>query len=884
MQNFPTVSSFSKKKVFDDYLRTIAWMIVALFLFSNFAANAQQNKAIWFDVSESSITNQSNRVIVPQEYRTLLMNKTNLLQILDQAPREFTNEARNVKIALKLPYPNGELKEFYILNSPIMEDGLASRYPNIRTFIAYGLDEPSASGRIDFTPAGFHAIIFTNEGTIYIDPYSQNTSDYYISYYKKNYIPSEANFFSEIGVLGTDLPAAKEIEQLVKNGIELAAPINLRTYRLALATTGEYTAYHGGTVATGLAAVVTAMNRVNGVYEKEVAVRMVLIANNDTLIYTNASTDPYTNNNGSTMLGQNISNLNSIIGSANYDIGHVFSTGGGGVAYLGCVCTSNKAGGVTGLPSPTGDPFYIDYVAHEMGHQYGANHSFNGSTGSCSGGNRNAATAYEPGSGSTIMAYAGICSPQNIQNASDDYFHLVSLLEIVAFTQSGSGNSCATQTATGNNTPTISTIPSGGFTIPISTPFSLTGSATDPDNDPLTYCWEEYDLGAAGAPNSPSGNAPIFRSFKGTTNPTRILPKISDIINNTQTMGEILPTYTRNLSFRLTARDNKVGGGGFGYSNVGFFANSAAGPFLVISPNTAVTWEGLTTQTVTWNVANTNVSPVNCANVNILLSTNGGQTFTVTLLANTPNDGSEVVTIPNSPTTTARIKVEAAGNIFFDISNVNFTITAPVPVELTSFTAEYHTSYVKLEWQTATETNNYGFEIEKCRLNNSSQIKNWEVIGFVQGNGTSSSQNNYSYPDKSINAVGKYFYRLKQVDLDGTYDYSPEIEVEIASPKSYNLAQNYPNPFNPTTSIQFSVPVAADVRITLYNSLGQEIQELVNRNFAAGLHYFDFSAEGGSASGRDATFITSGVYYYRIEANGNDGSNYVSFKKMVLLK
>lgn len=165
------------------------------FLLLNVFANAQQNKEIWFDVSESSITNQSNRVIVPQEYRTLLMNKSNLLQILDQSPREFSNEARNVKVTLKLPYPNGDLKTFYILNSPIMEDGLANRYPNIRTFIAYGLDEPSASGRFDFTPAGFHAIIFTNEGTIYIDPYSQNTTDYYISYYKKNYIPSESNFF-----------------------------------------------------------------------------------------------------------------------------------------------------------------------------------------------------------------------------------------------------------------------------------------------------------------------------------------------------------------------------------------------------------------------------------------------------------------------------------------------------------------------------------------------------------------------------------------------------------------------------------------------------------------------------------------------------------------
>ena len=885
MFNFLPFSSLLIKNLFHSCRLMLTMTIVCIFIFSNaFSTIAQQHREAWSDVSESSITNQGNRLIIPQEYRTLFLNKTNLVEILNQAPKEFSNDARNRRVYLNLPYPNGELKKFYILNSPIMEPGLSIKYPEIRTFIAQGVDEPSAGARLDLTPHGFHAIIFSEQGTIYIDPYSQNTTEYYISYFKKNFISSESNLFSEIGVEGTDSETAREIAQLVSNGIELLAPVNLRTYRLALATTGEYTAFHGGTKPLGLAAVVTAMNRVNGIYEKEVAVRMVLIANNDTLIYTNASTDPYTNNNGSTMLGQNQSTLDAVIGSANYDIGHVFSTGGGGIAGLGVICISGqKARGVTGLFDPIGDPFYVDYVAHEMGHQFGANHSFNGSAGSCSGGNRNAGTAFEPGSGSTIMAYAGICSPQDLQNFSDDYFHLISILEIVAYTTSGSGNSCPTITSTGNNTPVV-TVPLGGFSIPIGTPFSLTGSATDSDNDPLTYCWEEWDLGPAGAPNTPSGTAPIFRSFKGTSNPTRIFPKVSNLINNTQTIGEILPSYTRNLNFRMTARDNKFGGGGFGYSSVGFFANSAAGPFLVTSPNTAVSWDGLSNQTVTWNVANTNSSPVNCANVKIMLSTDGGLTFPITVLASTPNDGSETVTVPNNPTSTARIKVEAADNIFFDISNVNFTINNAVPVELTSFTANYSTSSVRLDWITATEINNHGFEIEKCRLQNSSEVKNWETIGFVEGSGSSSSYKNYSYIDNSVGLNGKYFYRLKQIDFDGSYEYSNEIEVDITAPKSYSLGQNYPNPFNPTTSIQFSLPTASDVVISLYNSLGQEVQELVNRSFAAGLHHFDFSAKGGSASGGDATSLTSGVYYYRIQAKGNDGTNYVSFKKMVLLK
>lgn len=857
-------------KVYHKAVFTALWL---LFWFNFALVSAQQNRQVWFDINENSISNQSNRVIIPLNYRTLIANKSLLSEILSKAPLEFSNDAKIRKVFLKLPYPDGTLKNFRILYSPIMEEQLAVQFPEIRTYIAYGIDDPSASGRLDFTPAGFHAIIFTSEGTIYIDPYSRNTTEYYISYYKKDFIPSESNYFSEIDVLATNSPEAQEINELISNGIEIAAPVNLRTYRLACAATGEYTSYHGGTVSAGLSAIVTAMNRVNGVYEKEVAVRMVLIANNNLIVYTNAATDPYTNNDGVAMLSQNISNLNSVIGSANYDIGHVFSTGGGGIAYLGCVCTSNKAGGVTGLPNPTGDPFYIDYVAHEMGHQFGANHSFNGNSGSCSGSNRNPATAYEPGSGSTIMAYAGICSPQNIQNFSDDYFHLVSLLEIITFTTSGAGNSCPTLTSTGNNTPVVN-VPTGGFTIPINTPFSLTGSATDPDGDPLTFCWEEYDLGPAGHPNSPTGNAPIFRSFKGTSNPTRTFPKITDIINNTQVMGEILPSYSRNLTFRLTARDNKVGGGGIGYNGVGFFANSSAGPFTVTSPNTAVSWEGLTTQTITWNVANTNVSPVNCANVKILLSTDGGLTYPITLTESTPNDGSEAVLIPNNPTTTARVRVEAVNNVFFDISNVNFTITAAIPVELTSFTASYSSSNVKLEWTTATETNNKGFEIEKCRIKNSTDVIHWEKIGFVAGYGTTTSPNDYSFIDRNVTSVGKYFYRLKQIDFDGSFQYSNDVEVDINAPKSYNLSQNFPNPFNPVTSIQFSVPVAADVEIILYNSLGQQVLELIKGNYSAGLHYVDV----------DASSLSSGVYHYKIDAKGNDGSKYVSFRKMVLLK
>jgi hypothetical protein len=635
-----------------------------------------QSSVVWSDIAENAIANRSNREIVPQHYRTFSLNTSELKSLFAKAPRERSPEASSRRVVLNIPYPDGTSSDFQIFESPIMAPELSAKYPELKTYIGQGIDDRAATARFDWTQFGFHAIIFTERGTIYIDPYNRSTTTHYISYFKRDLLPDPARILPEIGPLGTESASAMEVKRIVASGaVPRSTGEQLRTYRLALAATGEYTIYHGGTKAAGMAAIVTAMNRVNGVYEREVSVRMVLIANNDTLVYTNPNTDPYTNNNGSTMLGQNQSNLDQVIGTNNYDVGHVFSTGGGGVAYLAVICVGGfKARGVTGLSAPIGDPFYIDYVAHEMGHQFGGNHSFNGNAGSCGGGNRNASTAYEPGSGSTIMAYAGICSPQNLQSNSDDYFHGISLDEIIAHTQIGSGNSCAVITNTGNTPPFVNAGGSVVYTIPLSTPFVLTGSGSDPNNDPLTYCWEEFDLGPAGHPNSPSGDAPIFRSFLPTSSPSRMFPKLSDLIANVQTIGEILPSYARIMAFRLTARDNRAGGGGNSNDLTSVVVTGGAGPFQVTYPNTAVTWIANSTDSVTWNVANTTGPPINCTMVNIRLSTDGGQTFPIMLASNTPNDGREVITVPTNITNTARIKVESVGNIFFDMSNAHFSI------------------------------------------------------------------------------------------------------------------------------------------------------------------------------------------------------------------
>ncbi|MCA0350880.1 MAG: M12 family metallo-peptidase [Chloroflexi bacterium] len=650
----------------------VAALVVALL--SSFAAatlvtpTAASSDGFWQDVKESRIAQKGARQIVPTIYRTVALDVAGLGQYLAKAPLEQDQSVANSLYTLQLPMPNGKFEQFRVVESPIMEPELAAKFPEIRTYLILGVDTPNLSGRLDLTPAGFHGLILGDQGRIFIDPYSAGDTQHYIVYDSKNFVPSSQKLADrQVEDYVIDLP-------LTDDG--LAAPKavgdKLRTYRLAMAATGEYTAYHGGTVAKGLAAITTSVNRVNAVYEREVAVRMVLVANNSNIIYTNASTDPYTNNNGVTMLSQNQTNVRNVIGNANYDIGHVFSTGGGGVASLGSVCSTNyKAQGVTGSSAPVGDPFDIDYVAHEIGHQFGGNHTFNGTTGSCGGGNRASSAAYEPGSGSTIMAYAGICGAENLQSNSDPYFHSKSLNEITTFITTGGGSSCGTATNTGNTAPVANA--GADYTIPRSTPFELTGTGSDANGDSLTYNWEQYNLGTASPPNTDNGSRPIFRSFNPSTNPKRSFPKLSDILNNTATIGESLPTTSRTMVFRLIVRDNRAGGGSYAIDSANVTVSSAAGPFAVTSPNTAVTWTRNSSRTITWNVASTTAAPVSCANVEILFSSNGGSSFS-SLVSSTPNDGSQAVTMPNTATTQARIKVRCANNVFFDLSNVNFTV------------------------------------------------------------------------------------------------------------------------------------------------------------------------------------------------------------------
>lgn len=645
------------------HILTYCLSLLALFMF----AQTKQNP--WTDVRESSFASANAiRHIVPTKYRTVSLDLDAMKAILAQAPMRFTPAAENWQPTFPIPMPDGTVQEFQMVEAPVMHPDLAVRYPYMRSFAGWSKTDGTAYLRCGFTQKGFHAMILSAQhSTVYIDAYAVGDDLHYISYYKKDY-PNPHQFECLV------------TESEAKVGIETDSPKSLsagdcqhRNYALALACTGEYATFHGGTKPLVLAEFNVAMTRINGIYEREFAVTMTMVANTDLLIYLNAGSDPYTNNDGGTMLNQNQTTCNSVIGNANYDIGHVFSTGGGGIAQLNAVCNnSGKARGVTGLGSPVGDPFYVDYVAHEMGHQFGGNHTQNNDC------NRNGSTAMEPGSASTIMGYAGICAP-DVQNNSDDYFHAINHDEIHSHI-TGGGNTCATTTPSGNNAP-VASLAVSAYNVPISTPFVLTAQAVDGNSsDMLTYCWEQMNNQVATMPPLATNTVgPAFRSLDPSTSPSRYFPNLAAILAGTTPTWEVLPSVGRSMAFRCTVRDNHPGAGCTDEVDLTLTFSASAGPFIVTNPNTsAITWTGGSTATVTWNVANTNTAPVSVSQVEIFLSADGGLTYPYTLSTGTNNDGTEVVNVPNIATTQARVMVKAKGNVFFDISNQNFKINLAV--------------------------------------------------------------------------------------------------------------------------------------------------------------------------------------------------------------
>lgn len=652
------------------------FITLTFFLLCLIPAVAQQN--FWVDVDPLSYTETEARQqhFQVNNYRALALDLEGLKGRLQAAPMEFTPEAA-APIRLLMPMPDGTARAFEVVESPVMAPGLAARYPSIRTYKGWNPADPRETIRFGYSPKGFYGTLLTAQGAVYIDTRTRGENPLYMSYFVKDNPNPELWSSFECGTEHEEAAPGDVYEGDVVETRNPTGQITLRTFKLALACTGEYSQYHGGTKELVMAELVRVVNRLTQIFERDLAIRAELIDNNDDIIFLNGATDNLSNGETGLLLAENGPVINPIVGINSYDYGHVLNihnTGSYGVALLASVCQVEiKAAGVSGFSAPEGDPFVISIVAHEMGHQFGANHTMS----SCH--NISSGTAFEPGSGSTILSYAGICGGgNNVQFFTSDYFHVASLQEIFNYTRNATGNTCPEKTLTTNTEPTVTIPLQGGFFIPTGTPFELVAEATDAEGDALTYCWEQYDLGPLNTGlGTPEGDAPSFRSFPPTEDPMRVFPKLEKILDNNYDKTEVLPTYGRNLTFRCTVRDNNPQGGAAVWSQIRFHVDSTSGPFEVLAPNTfADLWIVGANTEIRWDVANTTNDIVGCQSVNIKLSLDGGYTYPITLLENTENDGSAFITVPDAETTQARVRIEAANSIFFDVSNQNFVIEA----------------------------------------------------------------------------------------------------------------------------------------------------------------------------------------------------------------
>ena len=819
-----------------------------------------------------------------KKYKTFQLEYADLKRGLVNAPKKNIL-VKESNLIVKFPDENGNMISFLVKEMPVMHPDLAKKYPNNKSYVGIGVDDTSLKVRFSMNDQGLHAMIVGSDRKVqYIDPASIDKKYYRV--YKRKDMDFEQNRFQCF---------TRNFNVVKKSSAKLAvvAPNDkkLRTYRLALAATGEYSEFHINRAGLGsgtdaekktavLAAMTTAMTRVNALFENDLAIHMELVANTDNLIFLDANTDPYTNSDGNAMLNQNQTTCDNVIGSANYDIGHVFSTGGGGVASRASICTSTKkAKGVTGSLYPLGDLFYFDFVAHEMGHQLGANHTFNGDAGNCGDGNRNNNTAVEPGSGSTLMAYAGLCSPQNVQSHSDLYFHIVSVDEIWSNIKFGSGTCASITNLTGNlNVPTANA--GVDFVIPKSTPYILRGQGNDADGDPISFCWEQIDNEITDIPPKETSVAgALYRSVNPITVGNRYLPELSTILNGSlSSTWEVTPAVAREINFKLTVRDNNAEVGQMTSDDLKITVTDAAGPFKVTSQNVDdVVWDKNTSETITWDVAGTTSNGINVSQVNILMSMDGGRTFPITLIANTANDGNQNITVPDTSASKCFVMVEAVNSFFYSVNSKVFSIgefneicntfdATDIPVDIPDNDPAGLISTIDIVEDLTIEKISVNVKIDHTWVSDITltlESPNGTIIELLSGACDSSDNIDITFDDAGsdlvcsgtpvISGIIKPTQALFALNgesssgvwklnvVDGAQDDTGQLiswNLEICTSEPvlgvnnyvFNNFKVYPNPSNGIFNLEFNSKNTSDVEINIYDMMGRSILTRIFKN------------------------------------------------------
>lgn len=647
-----------------------------------------QNDGLWQKVNATSVFNRK----VNSEDSEKLYFKLNADFLKEKLSAATDKQSKSNTSQITFPNQNGVLERFTIWESSNFDSELQAKYPDIRAYEGVGIDDKSAKIHFSLSPAGLQSMVLrTDKSPEFIENNPDDKTQYVVFASKSTLGKAKLNCSTKEG---------SNNQKTAKNALASKETANnkvFKTLKLALSCTGEYATYFGGTKAGALAGMNATLTRVNGIFNRDLAVKLVLIANNDAIIYTNATTDPYSNasEGADGAWNQEVqTTLTNVIGNGAYDIGHLFgaSGGGGNAGCIGCICvdptTSEPAGKGSGYTSPSnakpeGDTFDIDFVIHEFGHQLGANHTF-----SYDGSERTNVNV-EPGSGSTIMGYAGISEGYDVQNNSDDYFAYVSILQIQ---NTLSGVSCPVSTTLTNNPPTISA--GSDYTIPKGTAFVLKGTGSDLEGDTITYCWEENDnaTSTSGETSKAYATKPdgaLFRSFLPVSSPVRYMPQLDAVLQNKlSSTWESVSNIARTLNFTLTGRDNAPQGTAQTRTDaMAVVVNANAGPFAVTSQNTDnIGWANGSQQTISWSVNNTNTL-AGSANVNIKLSTDGGLTFPTTLVSNTPNDGSEIITVPaDIKATTCRLLIEPTANIYYAVNSNPFAIGYTVSTDSKTYT------------------------------------------------------------------------------------------------------------------------------------------------------------------------------------------------------
>ncbi len=830
------------------------------------AQKQASSKGPWKDIQELALPKYPRQVQpIPKKFRLLELDLETLKSALDQTFQSASSGSKTVRSSLDVPMPDGSFQTFNFEYAPVMHPDLAAKFPEIRSYAGVGANNPLDKIYFDFSPLGFHAIILSAGKPIsVIEAVNLLEPRYYYCYLQSQsaWDAMEIECASHTGRESHKLHAPTFAEK--------AGDCQIRTYRVALATTGEYTAAYANpptdpTGVTGaLATLNTLVTTVNGVYLNEIGIQLQLIANNNLLIFTNAVTDGYTNGAGNqnTMAAENQGIVDGIIGGGNYDISRAYGTrplgGASGVSLqLGNACNnSNKANGAT-VMNPANAASYATLEMHEVGHQFGANHTFNdGTTGSCgNAGQLNPGTAFEPGSGSTIMSYGGTCGVQNVQGSRDNYFHTISLQEIGNYVSTGTGSTCPTTVTLGNNAPTVAVAGAATYTIPANTPFRLTANANDPDGDALTYCWEQFDNQIIPSPpQATATNGPVFRSVFPGASPSRYFPNLGAILNGTPSVWEVLPSVTRSMNFTVTVRDNAPVGGCTDEATATVNVNANAGPFLLTSigfDGACLTAEDNTT--ISWNVANTTAAPVNCANVDIWLSLDGGVSFSVPLALGTPNDGTQLVAIPASAVTTqGRIMVIGSGNIFLSINDSDIRIDCPKTRTVNDNPAvgvykarETVITSGSVVVQAGTQARFYG------------GIRVILKPGFWAQRG-SDFQARIKPCDPCV--AGKPEALVFENENPSVYFYETWASDRTNGIEGATLnAFAFPNPFDQNFTVNFDLPIAGKVEIQLFDLAGRMVQSVYqNDALEAGTHQISVSTNA----------LESGVYNCRIIGNG----------------